>query len=160
MKYIRLIFILLLFFSCEKDDFCLQNPVTPNLVIRFYDNVDRQSVKTVQRLWVWAANKDTLDTYKGVNTDSIVIPLNTLSQETIYNLKMNNINGAADNDQLATITINYTPVEQYVSRSCGFRVVFNNVTFSPTTNTWITDFSPASLTIIDNQNAAHLQIFH
>ena len=27
--------------SCEKDDFCTQNPVTPRLVLRFYDINDR-----------------------------------------------------------------------------------------------------------------------
>ena len=51
-------FILLLNTSCEKDDFCLQNPVTPNLVLRFYDNINRNTQKQVKKLSVWALNKD------------------------------------------------------------------------------------------------------
>ncbi|MFT6698855.1 MAG: hypothetical protein ACJAVD_000340, partial [Porticoccaceae bacterium] len=48
---------------------------------------------------------------------------------------------------------------EYVSRSCGYKIIFNEVTFT-SDNTWITDFTPETLTTIDNQNEAHVQIFH
>ena len=42
-KYIFLLFICFVgISSCEKDDFCVQDPVTPNLVLRFYDKDDTQ----------------------------------------------------------------------------------------------------------------------
>ena len=151
--------ILLVNTSCEKDDFCLQNPVTPNLVLRFYDETNRETIKTAQRLSVWAEGKDTITAYKSQNLDSIVIPLNSLTTETIYHLKMNNDDGATSDNQTATFTIKYTPKEEYVSRSCGYKVIFNNIDFS-SNNTWIKAFTPATLTTIDNQNAAHVQIFH
>ena len=53
----------------------------------------------------------------------------------------------------------YTPEEEYVSRSCGYKVIFNDVTFS-SDNNWIIDFTPETLTTIDNQNTAHVQIYH
>ncbi|MGB0881236.1 MAG: hypothetical protein ACPGTO_11825 [Polaribacter sp.] len=50
----KYIFLLILVFigisACEKDDFCVQNPVTPNLVLRFYDKNDTSQLKAVQRL--------------------------------------------------------------------------------------------------------------
>jgi hypothetical protein len=72
---------------------------------------------------------------------------------------MNNSDGSIANNQTASFTITYTPQEEYVSRSCGFKILFNDVTFE-SDNTWITEFTPEILTTIDNQNAAHVQIFH
>jgi hypothetical protein len=160
-KTILFIFLITIIISaCEKDDFCIQNPVTPNLVLRFYDNTNRETIKTAQRLSVWSDGKDTLAIYTSVNTDSIAIPLNTLSEETIYNLKINNIDGKIANNKIATFTIKYTTQEDYVSRSCGYRILFNNVNLSVDSNSWVIDFTPVTLTTVDNQNAAHVQIFH
>ena len=36
--------------SCEKDDYCLKNPVTPNLILRFYDDSNRETLKSVEEL--------------------------------------------------------------------------------------------------------------
>lgn len=145
--------------ACEKDDFCTKNPITPNLVLRFYDTDNRENLKTAKLLTVWAEGKDTIDNYASVTTDSIAIPLNSLALETIYNLKINNKDGAKVDNQFTTFTIKYTTEEEYVSRSCGFKVIFNDVTFA-SDNTWIKGFTPEILTTIDNQNEAHVQIFH
>ena len=158
----NVLFILLLtvlISACEKDDFCIKNPITPNLVLRFYDTNDRETLKDVERLSIWAENKDTITNYKSINIDSVAIPLNSLATKTIYHLKMNNSDGSITNNQTATFTITYTTQEEYVSRSCGFKILFNDVTFE-SDNTWITEFTPEILTTIDNQNAAHVQIFH
>jgi len=149
----NILFIFLVSFiisACEKDDFCVINPVTPNLVLRFYDDINRETLKNVDDFYVWAEGKDTI--FKNVSTDSIYIPLNNLSTETVYNLSTGNI--------VNKFTIRYIPKEEYVSRSCGFRMVFNDVTFAPNLSTWIKDFTPNSLTVIDNQNSAHVKIFH
>lgn len=138
------------FFACEKDDFCTQNPVTPNLILRFYDDLDREALKNVESFYVWAEGKDTI--FENVSTDSIYIPLNSLATETVYNLSTENT--------INKFTIKYTPKEKYVSRSCGYSVVFNEVTFTSNSSTWIKDFTPSSLTTINNQNTAHVQIFH
>ena len=149
-KIILFIFIVIIVISaCEKDDFCTQNPVTPNLVLRFYDDANRETLKSVETLYVWVAGKDSI--YTNVNTDSIAIPLNSLATETMYNFS----NGTTVN----TFTISYTPEEEYISRSCGFRIIFNDATFT-SNNIWIRDFSPSTLTTINSQSSAHVQIFH
>jgi hypothetical protein len=74
-----------------------------------------------------------------------------LANETIYNFSTGNV--------VNQFTIKYIPKEKYISRSCGFRVLFNEVTFE-SNNTWISGFTPETLTTIDNQNSAHVQIFH
>ncbi|PWG04458.1 DUF6452 family protein [Polaribacter aquimarinus] len=152
-------FIILVNISCEKDDFCLQNPVTPNLVIRFYDDINRNTKKQVKKLSIWAENKDTLALYTSVNQDSIAIPLNSSDTKTIYHLKMNDSDGKIINNKIETLTIEYNPTEIYVSRSCGYKVIFNNITFS-STNTWFKEITPTTLTTIDHQNSAHVQIYH
>ena len=138
------------FFACEKDDFCTQNPVTPNLILRFYDDLDREALKNVPSFYVWAEGKDTI--FENVSTDSIYIPLNSLATETVYNLSTENT--------ISKFTVQYTPKEEYVSRSCGYRVIFNEVTFTSNSGTWIKDFTPSDITTINNQNTAHVQIFH
>ena len=137
--------------SCTKDDFCLQNPVTPKLVLRFYDDTNKETLKSVSTLYVWAEGKDTIANFNGTSLDSIYIPLNSLDTKTIYKFS----NGT----DVDTFTITYTPKEEYVSRSCGYKVTFNDVTFY-SDNTWIKEFTPSTLTTLDNQNTAHVQIFH
>lgn len=152
-------FVLLINTSCEKDDFCLQNPITPNLIITFYDEANRETSKDVKRLSIIAQGKtDSLFTNSA--SDSIAIPLNSIDTKTVYILKKNDTDGTIANNQIATFTIEYTPQDEYVSRSCGYKVIFNNITFSKDTNSWIKDFTPNTSTTIDNQNAAHVQIYH
>ncbi|RKF03434.1 hypothetical protein C8N26_1819 [Tenacibaculum lutimaris] len=156
-KYIALFILLVGLTACEKDDFCTQNPVTPNLVLRFYDMDNTNDLKSVERLSVITEGKtDSLFTNR--TTDSIAIPLNSLSQKTVYTLKMNNVDGNIANNQSATLIIEYNPEEDFVSRSCGFRIIYENVTLSNTG--WINSLSTTEIPLIDNQASAHVQVFH
>ncbi|TDQ29791.1 DUF6452 family protein [Tenacibaculum caenipelagi] len=156
-KYIALFIIIASLTACEKDDFCTQNPVTPNLVLRFYDKDNTNDLKNAERLSVIAEGKtDSLFTNR--TTDSIAIPLNSLSQKTVYTLKMNNVDGNVANNQTATLTIEYIPEDDYVSRSCGFRVIFEDVNLSH--SGWISSLSTNQIPLIDNQASAHVQVFH
>ena len=47
-----LLLIVVFISSCEKDDFCIE-PVTPNLIIRFYDADNPTEFKSVSELYVW-----------------------------------------------------------------------------------------------------------
>lgn len=142
-----------LFSACEKDDFCTQNPVTPRLIIRFYDDTNRETTKRVQNLVINSeANSDTIARYNGVSTDSIVIPLNPNALETIYNFSKDGV--------VNQFSINYDIQEEYVSRSCGYKIVYTNLEFSSPTNTWFTDFTPKTLLNLNDQTTAHVQVFH
>ena len=85
-KIIALLFLSIVIISaCEKDDFCTQNPVTSELIIAFYDKDNTENIKKVDELYVWAEGK-TDSLLINVSKDSIFIPLNSLTNQTIYNL--------------------------------------------------------------------------
>ena len=153
--YLLLSFIALLVSSCEKDDFCIE-PITPNMVIRFYNATNITQTKPVVNLSVNPEGFDEL--YSNANLDSILIPLDVTSNQIIYNL--------SSESNIDVITINYDVEEVFVSRSCGFKTIFNNVSVtSDVSNDWIiglTETLENTITIptIDNETAAHVKIFH
>ena len=145
--------------GCERDDFCVKNPVTSKLIIDFYDDTNRETLKKVERFSIVAAEKtDSLFTNQSFN--SISIPLNSLSRETNYTFKKNTRSGASVDNEYATFSVVYETEEEFVSRSCGFKVVFKNVAFSTDTNSWITALTPTTIINLDDQSTAHVQIFH
>jgi hypothetical protein len=129
------------------------------LIIDFYDDTNRETLKNVQRFSIIAEGK-TDSLFVNITSNSISIPLNSLTLETRYILKKNDDNGAKVDDKIATFTIKYDTEEEFVSRSCGFKVKFNNLEFSSNTNSWITDFTPTTIINLDDQSAAHVPIFH
>jgi len=158
-KNILFVFLITMAFSaCEKDDICLL-PNTPNLILRFYDSTNPTEVKNVERVSVWADGKDTIASYKSVTLDSIVIPLHVNATETVYHFKMNSTSGNIADNKYNKITIKYTPEDVYVSRSCGYKTTFNDVSIT-SDNGWVRSFTPSTLITIDNETAAHVQIFH
>ncbi|PHR72208.1 MAG: hypothetical protein COA67_05205 [Lutibacter sp.] len=139
--------IIILIVSCEKDDICI-DPVTPQLVIRFYDNDNPTEYKSRTDLYVWAEGKDSI--YNDVSTDSIALPLNPAEDFTIYHLSSNDIDD--------TITINYTREEVFVSRSCGFKYNFNTLTLTDVTNNWIVSTEITNQTV--ENETEHIKILH
>ena len=49
--YLFLLLIALLISSCEKDDFCIE-PITPNMIIRFYNATNISETKAVNDLTI------------------------------------------------------------------------------------------------------------
>jgi len=153
--YFFLLLITLLVSSCEKDDFCI-DPITPNMIIRFYDATNPLETKAVTDLSV---NPEGLeDLYTSTSLDSILIPLDVTSNQIIYNF--------STGTNIDILTIDYEVEEVFVSRSCGFKAIFNNVTItSDTANDWILGFTTSldntiTITTIENESAAHVQIYH
>ena len=150
-----ILLILVVNYGCEKDDFCIE-PVTPKMIIRFYNATNITQTKTVSDLSVNPEGYEEI--YSNVSLDSIVIPLDVSSNQIIYNF-------SSENNQ-DILSINYEIEEVFVSRSCGFKAIFNNVTVtSDVSNDWIlglTETLENTITIptIDNESSAHLQIFH
>lgn len=139
--------VLTLMLSCQKDDFCV-DPITPNVVIRFYDNANPDNYKKVSGLTVWAEGLGEL--YTNVSVDSIAIPLDPAEDFTIYNLK-----SSTGEDQ---ITINYLRKEVFVSRSCGYKYNFNEVNLTNVTNTWIIGTEITKETV--ENETEHIKILH
>lgn len=155
MKKNILIILCVLFaiYSCEKDDFCTQNPVTPKLIIKFKNYTDITKNKRPSSLYVWANAKDSI--YNNASVDSVLLPLNPIANETVYNFSVSN-------DSISNLKIKYEPKEEFVSRSCGYRLIFNNVVISENSlpKTWIDSISVNQIPTINNQTNAHITIYH
>lgn len=135
--------------SCQKDDFCI-NPVTPNLIIRFYDNNNPDEYKAVSGLTVWAEGKDILENYNNVSTDSLAIQLDPAEDFTIYHLSSSN------SDDI--ITIDYLRNEIFVSRSCGYKYNFSELDLENASNNWIISTEITNETV--ENETEHIKILH
>ena len=148
-KYITILLVsFVAILSCEKDDICLEE-TTPNLIIRFYDNDLQNEFKQVSGLTVWADGMDTI--YLNQTLDSIVIPLDLMKNNTLYKFSANEIEDE--------INFSYLRDDVYVSRSCGFKTIFENIQIDSNTSNWIQNIS-INNSIIDNETSAHISIFH
>ncbi|WP_040282051.1 DUF6452 family protein [Psychroserpens damuponensis] len=189
MKNIKFIilFIAIIFYSCERDDICSEaTPTTPHLIIRFYDINNPDNLKQVRQLEI--VGLDDTDTPLSENilsrteTDSIVLPLNFQAENEITTTRFQlekdadfsiDVNEDGEDDLTTTsnpdvITITYTPEFVYVSRACGYKSIFHldetqgiqrDGTAQGDDDTWITNFEIINETI-ENENAAQIIIYH
>ncbi|GAA3590257.1 DUF6452 family protein [Flavivirga amylovorans] len=166
--------IALYYFSCERDDICPDStPTTPRLKIDLLDVANSDNKKNVFDLVIVGVT----DEFTGVvsvnnefilpdynfraRIDSLLLPLKTTENSTQYVLiKEAEINDAGTEDDTSDdyidgnqdlITINYSREEVYVSRACGYKTIFKNVTLNldpDIANRWLTSRQP----LTDNQS--------
>ena len=149
-KYLILFIGFLIFLSCEKDDICIEEN-TPGLIIRFYDNDDHEKVRELTKTNIWAVGKDSLSDYSNESLDSIVVPLNLSENFTKYVIENNTIKD--------TIEFKYSRNDIYISRSCGYKTIFENLTIGNNTLLWIKDTEILNATI-ENETTTHINIYH
>ena len=137
----------MLFTSCIKDDFCI-DPITPNLVISFYDNDNPDNLKRTTDLTVWAEGKEEL--YTNASLDSILIPLDPAIDMTVYHLSLADVEDE--------ITITYIRKEVFVSRSCGYKYNFENLEVPINSDNWILDIQITNQTVEDETE--HIKILY
>lgn len=156
-KYVYLLAVFSFLFSCEKDDICIDE-TTPHLIIRFYDKIEVTKVLEVVNLKVEVV--DSLDNIIQITSgslDSITLPLNVdLNYTKIYLTKNATETSAGIED---SFILNYTKDEVYVSRSCGFKTIYDDASKSEVSTNWIENISIDSEKI-DNEHQAHIKIFH
>ena len=167
-KIIVLILILSVFISCEKDDICsAETSTTPMLILRFYDIANEEETKQVPNLLVYGlddAGERVLFDHIGStasNTDSIAIPLRTNGNLTRFVLHRDFENADFETGNFDVITAIYEREEVYVSRACGYKDIFNNLTLNLETDSdnWVIN-SEILNTTINNETTAHVKIFH
>ncbi|OGS72334.1 MAG: hypothetical protein A3F91_06745 [Flavobacteria bacterium RIFCSPLOWO2_12_FULL_35_11] len=148
-KYLILLFILsFTLINCEKDDICIET-TTPKLIVVFYDNAIPVEKKDVTVLTVWAEGQANL--YDKKSTDSISIPLDLNQNRTTY---------IFDNKTIKdTIEFTYERKDVFVSRSCGYKTIFENLQIESRSANWIKNDTIKNTTI-DNETTIHLSIFH
>tara|TARA_R110002167_G_scaffold61570_2_gene173862 strand:+ start:1153 stop:1695 length:543 start_codon:yes stop_codon:yes gene_type:complete len=171
---ILFILITIVSLSCEPDDICPEStPTTPSLIIRLYDISNQESKKNVSGLRVQGVGNDNvLTNFNVVTTDSIILPLKTDAISTQYKLHKEytyNDNNTPDdpNDDVIggnedIITINYNTQEIFVSRACGYKTIFENVTITLENdgNNWIQFIQPVNDNqSVENETAAHFNLF-
>ena len=186
-----ILFLALFILGCERDDICADGtPTTPQLLIDFFDATDTETVKSVTRLSVYAEILVTDDT--GVitlpestsdatllfneNSSSISLPLiiGNEDEETItrYFLEKDTnlrLDGDITTDSnIDILEIKYTPNFIYVSRACGFKSIFTELTAIDNAGDdaikWIESITFSNTTeisiTVENEDATHVQIFH
>lgn len=148
-KYIFfLLFIVIALMGCEKDDICVES-TTPKLIINFKDFTNIKNKKSVPSITVFAENKEEL--YTAQSLDSIAIPLDLANNFTNYIFKSGTVSD--------TLKFNYTINDIFVSRSCGYKSVFQNLVIASTTANWIKNTTINNATI-DNEKTAHITFYH
>lgn len=185
LKFIKTLFITLVisaFLSCERDDICpASTPTTPRLIIDFLDFNNQENSKDVFGLLaIGVGNSEVLEGFSIVNTNDLTLPLKTedtdtggLASSTQYTLYKNftfDDNGTPNDttDDIIggnpdVITINYNAELVFVSRACGFKTIFNNVTLTieDDGNNWI--LSRQSINdnqLVEDETTTHFNLFH
>lgn len=165
-NYIILFSLLTIFLSCEKDNICIED-ITPYLIIRFYDNDSPQFTKEVINIKVELdgieGNYEDETTITQL-TDSIAIPIQVTQDLTRFKLTVSKF----DEDEILVeneddFEIYYDRENIYVSRSCGYKTVYQDVSFilEEDNDNWIKEIetTESPLNIID-ENSAHVKIYH
>ena len=137
-------------FSCEKDDICIES-TTPNLKIKFFNNEDREASKTLNIKFLWTENKDSISEFSNKAVDSLLLPMNLMENHTTFIIE-NDIG-------IDTIKIDYDRKDVFVSRSCGYKVIYESMNVSKLTSNWIKALEINNSTI-ENENDTHIHIFH
>lgn len=173
---IPLLVIAFLLISCERDDICPgSTPTTPSVIIELYDFANQESSKNVFGLVVaGVGNEFVLPGFNMVTTNKLILPLKTDQNTTQYLLikeaSINN-NGTPNDTtddtydgNYDTLTINYDRKDVYVSRACGYKTIFENVTLnldSSDTDPWILSQQPLNPNqTVENETTTHFNIFH
>ncbi|GEM55934.1 hypothetical protein B0A58_14630 [Flavobacterium branchiophilum NBRC 15030 = ATCC 35035] len=180
-KIIALLLITFGFLGCEKDDICDAATVTtPKLVIHFYDSTTNLS-KNVVNLKVIAdgmsegvvfnSSLTTDEKYLANAVSSIKIPLKTTADATKYTLIYNFGSSNASTVFTDILTFNYTRKNEYISRACGYKTIFdlNNSAGLPkavilnnletnTTGNWIDGITIKKYNIT-SENETHIDIY-
>lgn len=163
--YITLFSLLLsLIWSCERDDICIEEN-TPHLIIRFFDHENPTEYKKVINLKVQIEGIDGDYTNETITalTDSIAIPVKVTEDITSFKLILNGNDEDDTNDNEDVFDLNYIREDVFVSKSCGYKVLYYDVTTSliNDNDNWIRSIE----TVKDpqdilNQNSDHVKIFH
>mgnify|MGYP003682025865 CR=1 FL=1 len=154
-----LIFLMLLIlFSCEKDDICLEGtPATPRMIVLFKDYENPETKKDVSELIIRGLGlADSLTTFTG---DSIAIPLRNNYEFTQYEFTLSTYSPTLSD----SLQINHRQFDTYINRACGYKstFIFENPFFYKLIQSkgWIKNIQKTRDTLSD-EKSSHLAIYH
>jgi hypothetical protein len=118
--------------GCEKDDICdPSTPTTPRLVIQFFDSTNRSATKVINNLKIVGEGMDynngvLNDNGSQIWNDSLVfVPLKITQDVTKFRFIRNAQDTILSNDITDELEFNYSRRDEYVSRACGFKTLFD-----------------------------------
>ncbi len=144
MKYAKTLYIpvmavtaALMFWACEKDDICPENsPKTPDARVEFYvmtDGRPEESKRTALNVF-GLDGKERKEAIKILGSGEYVnLPVNFETGQSRYLFEEGTLTD--------TLTLSYEPEMSFVSKACGYRFTFLNVTVSCTTDGPVESFS-------------------
>lgn len=160
-KILFLLFIIITFSGCEKDDICIDE-TTPRLILEFYDISNPSNLKSVVNLLITGEGQTALGTFNGVS--KIELPIDITEDTTQYSLILNSTSLTGANED--SLKFNYTRQNVFVSRACGYKTIFELNAF-PTgviktdgaipDGFWIQDINILT-TNIETENEIHIKI--
>jgi len=162
MKKIFLLLVVVFSLSgCEKDDICdASTSTTPRLVIQFYESAAPTPVlKSVTALGVIVPGYTTMS----FNGSKILIPLQINDDTTIFRFIQNGADSDLTNDNEDILNFNYTRKKVYISRACGYKMLFNltntntNI-LTPDSDNWIKNIIIVKPNL-EIENEVHVQIY-
>ncbi|WP_298537243.1 DUF6452 family protein [uncultured Algibacter sp.] len=175
---IPLITVICFSLACEPDDICPESTsTTPRLIIDFYDANNQENLKNVFDLRIEGIGNTTyLDgkdlsgneiAYDGAsNFNNALLPLKTDANTTQFVLIkeyefVDDTTPPKGNRD--TITINYSRELVYVSRACGYKTIYKDVTLTiePDDDNWMKSRQPLSDNqSVENEFETHFNVTH
>ncbi len=140
----------LAFYSCRKDDICTAGG-TPKLGLAFYDFTQPDTLKKVDNLTVLALpGVDTL--IHNASLDELKLPLNVNTDSCRFVLM--------DDQNPDTLQFNYTRQRAFVSKSCGYKIIFHQLTIvlQQDNDLWIKQIDIIKTTV--QNDTIHVKILH
>ena len=162
--------------GCEKDDICdPATPTTPRLVIQFFDQNNVTLPRRVTNLKIigdGVADDVGVPNEQGgqVWNDTIAyVPLRVNADATKFRFVLNADDNVAANDITDVLDFNYSRLDTYVSRACGFKTTFDlfgtssdpfilNGIPNSTEGNWI-DHIEVLQPNINDENETHIRIY-
>lgn len=150
--------------SCEKDDICVEGN-TPLIVLEFFDINDRETLKNVTALRVRGDGQEAaLTTFSDrTNVNTITVPLKTDENSTNFIFISNSADteDGMETGNIDTVVFDYTRLEDFKSRACGFIVNYEALTgtLQGDTDNWIQEIEILR-SKITNSDSTHVKIYH
>ncbi|HKJ06339.1 MAG TPA: DUF6452 family protein [Flavobacteriaceae bacterium] len=145
-----LLALLVLFSSCEKDDICVEE-TTPRLKIKFYNFENQEELKKANIDSIYLETYEVMQSTLNVSVDSVYVPLNLTVNTTNLIIAANSVSD--------TLSFTYSRNDEFVSRSCGFKTIFENVVLTNHTKNWI-KLAILNTQTIENEEQTHISIYH
>ena len=165
MKNILFLSLLLWLAGCENDDICADEVLTPRLIIRVHDKTTPRRTKTVNNLLVMGKDRHQIIA-TSASTDSIVLPLKLLSNETSFLLAKDAVIdslGFLVRGSLNELKITATPSQEFLSKGCGYRVTYDGLTATSSPVDGYTSWVERVHVLfrkLDNEKKASIHIFY